>query len=209
MITGFNDVEWYEYNFKKNTSSMTSTLNVDVANGVNYVSTELALQFNKMNTVKRIEMQGLAVNDMWVIVQDSNNTYFYLGYNEPVNASAGGGETGAVKTDGNKYTITLTDESDTWPYEVAENALPKPKPVIKGWSGLTLNSAIRNDTAFSVEGEIKQGATVTLTSKIGWQQQSFYDKDTGELIGDQYVKVVQLTLDKTDTNIYNIAIIGR
>lgn len=124
-ISGFdNDVEWYEYNFKKNTSSMTSTLNVDAANGINYVSTELVLQFNKMNTVKRTEMAGLAVNEMYVIVQDSNNMYWYLGMDEAVAATAGTSQTGTAKTDGNFYQITLSDESDSFPFEVLESALP-------------------------------------------------------------------------------------
>lgn len=124
-INGFEQTtDWYEYNFKKNTGSFTSTLNVDVANGINYVSTELILQFNKMTTTKRIEMTGLAVNDMWVIVLDSNNTYWYLGYDEPVTANAGTSQTGTAKTDGNFYQITLSDEADTFPYEVMEDALP-------------------------------------------------------------------------------------
>lgn len=124
-INGFStSATWYEYNFKKGTSSFTSTLNVDPTNGINYVSTELVLQFNKMNTVKRIEMTGLAVNDMFVIVLDSNNTYWYLGKDEAVTASAGTSQSGTAKTDGNFYQITLTDESDTFPYEVLESALP-------------------------------------------------------------------------------------
>ena len=124
-INGFdNSTTWYEYNFKKNTGSFTSTLNTDAANGINYVSTELILQFNKMTTTKRIEMAGLAVNDMWVIVLDSNNTYWYLGFDSPVNATAGTSQTGTSKQDGNFYQITLTDESDSWPFEVLEDALP-------------------------------------------------------------------------------------
>lgn len=125
VIKGFdNTTDWYAYNFKKNTGSMTSTLNVDVANGVNYVSTEATMVFSKMNTIKRLEMQGLAVNDMWVIVLDANGIYWYLGYDEPVNSSAGSGETGTAKTDGNKYSITLLDESETFPYEVDKDSLP-------------------------------------------------------------------------------------
>ena len=124
-IVGFEQsTTWYQYNFKKGTSSFTSTLNVDPANSINYVSTELILQFNKMTTTKRIEMAALAVNDMYVIVLDSNNTYWYLGMDEPVTASAGTSQTGTAKTDGNFYQVTLTDESDTFPYEVLETALP-------------------------------------------------------------------------------------
>lgn len=116
------DTSWKSYYVRKNTSSFTSTLNVDPANGVNYVSTELALTFTKMETAKRIEMSALVVADVMVVVEDANGNQWFLGYNEPVTATAGTGETGTAKTDGNKYTLTLTDESETFPYKVADAA---------------------------------------------------------------------------------------
>ena len=97
---------------------MTSTLNVDPANGVNYVSTDLVLLFTRMETTKRIEMAALAVNELAVIVKDANGKYWYLGYDEPVAASAGDGQTGTARGDGNRYSITLQDTSTSWPYEV-------------------------------------------------------------------------------------------
>ena len=120
IISGFTGVTtWYEYSFRKNTGSMTSTLNVDAANGVNYVSTELSLVFTKMDTAKRIEMSALAVSEVMAVVEDANGKRWFLGFDEPIAASAGTGETGTAKTDGNKYTLTLTDESATFPYEVS------------------------------------------------------------------------------------------
>lgn len=109
------------YTFRKGTGSMTSTLNVDPANGVNYVSTDLVLQFSRMETTKRIEMAALAVNELAVIVKDANGKYWYLGKDEPVAASAGDGQTGTARGDGNRYSITLQDTSVSWPYEVDES----------------------------------------------------------------------------------------
>lgn len=106
------------YTFRKGTGSMTSTLNVDPANGVNYVSTDLVLLFTRMETVKRIEMAALAVNELVVIVKDANGKYWYLGKDEPVNASAGDGQTGTARSDANRYTITLEDNSLEMPFEV-------------------------------------------------------------------------------------------
>lgn len=118
-IQSFSGVTgWYVYNFRKNTGSMTSTLNVDPANGVNYVSTELSLVFTKMDTAKRIEMSALAFADAMAVVEDANGNRWFLGKDEPLAATAGTGETGTAKTDGNKYTITLTDESLTFPYKL-------------------------------------------------------------------------------------------
>lgn len=121
-VTGIStSVTWYEYAIRKNTGSFTSTLNKDEVNGTNYVSTEISLVFNKMETVKRIEMSALALTSMLVVVEDENGTKFAFGANRPVITTAGGGETGTAKGDANKYTITLTDESDTYPYTIASS----------------------------------------------------------------------------------------
>ena len=61
------------YYFKKNTGSMTSTLNVDPANGINFVQTDLALTFAKQETAKRVEIAALSLGELAVIVKDSNN----------------------------------------------------------------------------------------------------------------------------------------
>jgi hypothetical protein len=108
----------YKYEFRKGTGSMTSTLTIDAANGVNYVATELVLQFSKMETRKRIEMAALAVGELVFIVKDANGKYWYLGMDEAVTASAGAGQTGQAIGDGNFYSITLLDNANTWPYEV-------------------------------------------------------------------------------------------
>ena len=102
---------------------MTSTLNVDETAGINYVSTELSLVFTKMETAKRIEISALAQGHLAVIVKDSNNMYWYLGKDDYVSASAGSANTGTAKGDSNNYSITLKDESDTFPYLVKESVI--------------------------------------------------------------------------------------
>lgn len=121
---------WHPYYFRKNTGSMTSTLTVDQANGVNYVTTELSLVFTKMDTVKRIEMAVLATADVMAVVEDANGTKWFLGKDNPLSCTAGAGETGTAKGDGNKYTLTLTDESKSYPYEVTNDVeLPEVEKV--------------------------------------------------------------------------------
>lgn len=120
-ITGITVAEgkkFLAYHFRKGTGSMSSTLNVDPANGVNYVTTDLALTFLKMDTAKRIEMSALAVNELVAIVKDANGVYWYLGMDEAIAATAGDGATGTARGDGNRYTITLQDTSSTFPFEV-------------------------------------------------------------------------------------------
>lgn len=111
------------YQFRKQTGSMNSTLTVDETAGINYVSTEVSLVFTKMETAKRIEMSALAIGQLVVIVEDSNGTFWYLGYDDYVSASNGGANTGTAKGDQNAYTLTLKDESDTFPFEVEASAV--------------------------------------------------------------------------------------
>jgi hypothetical protein len=121
MATGAN---FHSYYFPKNTGNLTSTYNLDPAAGVRYVTSQLLLQFNRMETTKRVEMTALAIGDLAVIVKDANGKYWYLGYDEPVNASAGDGQTGTARGDSNRYTLTLQDESLQLPYEVQASVIP-------------------------------------------------------------------------------------
>lgn len=105
------------YSFRRNTASMTSTLSVDPANGTS-VATDVALSFLKQDTQKRLEISALSIGELIMIVQDANGRHWFLGKDMPVMASAGGAESGTAYTDGNRYTITLQDNSKDYPYEV-------------------------------------------------------------------------------------------
>lgn len=115
--------EWYEYQFRKGTGSLTSTLTVDETAGTNYVTNELALVFTKMETAKRIEVAALSVGHLCAVVEDSNGKYWFLGKDDYVSASAGTGVTGTAKGDQNAYTITLSTDSESYPYELSAEAI--------------------------------------------------------------------------------------
>lgn len=110
--------EWYSYQFRKATGSMNSTLNVDETAGINYVTTELSLVFTRMETPKRMEIAALSIGQLCAIVEDSNGHYWFLGKDDYVSASAGAGNTGTAKGDQNAYTLTLSTDSDSYPYEI-------------------------------------------------------------------------------------------
>ena len=109
---------WYKFTFRRNTANMTSTLNIDDANGINYVQTDLQLVFSRMDLSKRLEIIGLSQAPSAAVVKDANGNYWALGYNEPVIASAGEGATGTNRSDSNHYSLTLTDISETFPLPV-------------------------------------------------------------------------------------------
>ena len=122
-ITLEADAKWYNYQFRKGTGSLTSTLNVDETAGTNYVSNELALVFTKMETKKRIEIAALSIGQLVVDVEDSNGKYWFLGKDDYVSASAGTGVTGTAKGDQNAYTLTLATDSESYPYELSAEAI--------------------------------------------------------------------------------------
>ena len=111
------DVQWKKYEMRKNTASMTSTLN-NSTDGASYVTTELSMVFSRMEAQKRISIQALAIGQCMAAVEDSNGTMWFLGADAPLTATAGAGETGTVKGDANRYTLTLTDESLGFPYTI-------------------------------------------------------------------------------------------
>lgn len=124
FTTGYTSVSgtnlFYEFNFRKNTASMTSTLNVS-DNGSSYVSTELSMVFSRMDADKRAAIMALVLSDAMVIVEDCNGNKWFLGEMNPVNASASTGESGTQKSDNNAYSITLTDDNNAFPRQLSDS----------------------------------------------------------------------------------------
>lgn len=117
-ITMETDKKFVKFQFARNTGSMSSNYTIDPTTGVKFVTTDLVLVFNRMETSKRIAIKALMQNDLVAIVKDANGKYWYLGYNEALNATAGDGLTGTARADRNGYSATLQDNSHEMPYEV-------------------------------------------------------------------------------------------
>lgn len=122
-ISMADSAKFKKYDFRPNTGSMTSTMQRNLENGSLYWQTDLVLAFSKMETVKRIEINAMAINDMVAIVKDMNGKYWYLGKDEPIIATAGDGQTGTARADRNGYGITLQDNSRQTPFEVDESII--------------------------------------------------------------------------------------
>lgn len=123
--------KFYVVEIQKQTGSMTSTRTIDATAGVNYVTTDLALQIKKMSKENRIPVEEICRGDMVAVVLDSNNQAWYLGYDNPVTASANTGETGTNYGDSNQYTITLQDMSKSLPYPLTDEAFEKVKDSVE------------------------------------------------------------------------------
>ena len=117
-ITLAESAKFKTYRFRKGTANMTSSATSDEAIGNFSVTTELALQFSKMETSKRLEIMAMCLEDVVVIVSDFNGKYWYLGYDFPVSATSATAQTGTAATDLNGYNVTLSDTSAEFPFEV-------------------------------------------------------------------------------------------
>lgn len=128
-----NSATFKTYEFRKGTSSMSTTLTTDEAAGTLSFQTDVSLQFSKMDTAKRLEIMALCVDSVVVIVEDSNGQCWYLGYDFPVTATTATANTGTSFGDFSGYNITLTDNSKELPYEVDPSIifdLITPAPVV-------------------------------------------------------------------------------
>lgn len=113
---------FHRFKFKRETTAMTSTAEVN-DNGSSSWNTEVAIIFPRMSTAKRTSLMELFLADTVVIVRDANDEYHYLGIDYPVNASAGGAETGTAMADANQYTITLADVAYQAPFLLNATAI--------------------------------------------------------------------------------------
>lgn len=115
--------DFHQFPFRKGAASFTSNLQKDDTAGSYYWQTDLVMNFQRMETKKRVAVMALTQAECAAIVQDNNDKYWFLGFDEYLGATAGTGETGTAKTDANQYTVTLQDNSLELPYEIPESVI--------------------------------------------------------------------------------------
>ena len=121
-IHEFNEITWIPFKLKKNTCSMASEVTVS-SEGTSFVTTKLNLVFSKMEAQKRMAVQSLLLSECMCVVEDCNGIYWFLGLDGPVTVESGTGETGTAKSDSNRYSIVLSDESLEMPFTLDETAI--------------------------------------------------------------------------------------
>lgn len=112
--------EFKVFNFFANTGSLTSTLQT-AENAGNSWQTELSLQFMKMETSKRLEIEAMLMGECCAFVEDVNGKVWFLGLDRALTGTAGVAQTGTSNTDLNGYTVTITDASLRLPFEVTKD----------------------------------------------------------------------------------------
>ena len=110
------------YNLRKGTASMTSTLTVN-DNAGSYFSTEVTMNFLKMENDKRLEVMAMLMGQCTGVVKDRNGKYWAIGIENPLEGSAGTGETGTGASDANQYTVTISVDESELPREITDGQL--------------------------------------------------------------------------------------
>lgn len=129
-ITLSSGINWYTYEFARNTSSLNSTLTKDDANGTRYYTNTVELVFNKLTADKHLEVMALAAEKLAVIVEDNNGKKWFLGYDAYVSGVSEEVGTGASADDRNGYTVTLEGTSAYLPFEFTGTITPSPAPTV-------------------------------------------------------------------------------
>ena len=121
-VTIGEQAKFYVYTPAKNTGSLTKTLTKDETTGVLYYTNEVVAQFNKMSVDNTKEIEELAKGRLAVIAVDKNGMNWALGVDDYVSVTSVSGQTGAGIDDGNFWTLTFTEYSQSPAYHVT--ALP-------------------------------------------------------------------------------------
>lgn len=108
---------FYEYFIAEESTSLTSTLNINNQNGVKYYQNVVAATFIRMRPEKHIQMQALANEKLIILVQDSNNQYWVF---DNATATAETAQSGLAADDLSGYQIELSGRTPVLPYSVTQ-----------------------------------------------------------------------------------------
>ena len=123
------EANFFRYNLKKESGSLTSTSTVDHTAGTSFYDNVVAFTINKLNASKSNEIKLLMLARLAVIVKDNNGKYWGLGFDQFAEGSSLVAQTGQAYGDPNQYQIEITDRSQFPCYEVQASVV----------SGLTIS----------------------------------------------------------------------
>lgn len=116
MVSG---THFYEWKFRRNTGSYTSTTEVDPAIGNSFATTEVSLQFSKAEAQKRLAIQNAINAQAVIIVEAQNGERIYLGFDNEVIVTNAVMQSGTANTDLDGFTLTFQDVSRELPHFIA------------------------------------------------------------------------------------------
>lgn len=117
-VSGATDAKFYGYEFARQTGSLTSTITVDEANGVRYYTNVAALQFSRLEAEKHVEIEALAQGQLVGIFHDTNDNYWFVGYDSYMGLTEATAQTGQAFSDLSGYNTSLSQISAHLPYKI-------------------------------------------------------------------------------------------
>lgn len=105
------------FEFNRNVGSLSIEPKIDLINGSTYFEATLTLMFHRREAAKSRALQILGEGQRYLdlIVLDANGLYWYVDHAQ---LTGGAEETGTVRADGSKYTVTFLAQMDHRPYTI-------------------------------------------------------------------------------------------
>jgi hypothetical protein len=114
---------FYEFKPTKDSSTADAPFVGDVAAGQRAYTHTVTMQFSKTEASKRNAIAVLAEKSVVVIAEDNNGTFTMYGWDRGLDQTEGTNPLGITAAELNGYTITLTGDQATLPYEVASGII--------------------------------------------------------------------------------------
>lgn len=108
----------YAYDIVANTGGLTSTVTKNEQNGTRYYTNTIAMQFNRLEAAKHLEVQAMAAEALVAIVETNDGKYWVVGADSYLSATESNVQTGSSFDDLNGYTISLAARSAYLPFEI-------------------------------------------------------------------------------------------
>ena len=108
----------YAYDIVANTGGLTSTITKNEQNGTRYYTNTIAMQFNRLEAAKHLEVQAMAAEALIAIVETNDGKYWVVGADSYLSATESNVQTGSSFDDLNGYTISLAARSAYLPFEI-------------------------------------------------------------------------------------------
>ena len=108
----------YAYDIVANTGGLTSTITKNEQNGTRYYTNTIAMQFNRLEAKKHLEVQAMAAEALVAVVETNDGRYWVVGADSYLSATESNVQTGSSFDDLNGYTISLAARSAYLPFEI-------------------------------------------------------------------------------------------
>ena len=117
-ITQVTGKSFYKYNLEKENGAFTETQTGSIENGTNFYEGELTFTVKKLAFARLQELKLLALDRLFIIIEDNNGAYFSFGANFGADMLSSTHGTGQAFGDLNGSSLTFSSKEKEPMYEV-------------------------------------------------------------------------------------------